>query len=68
LKKLDIKDTCGIVGSEFSDGTGTRNNDQRTLKVDKRAIPLSIVHSMLNCFPDKRRNRVFDNGGDRKAE
>jgi hypothetical protein len=56
-KTLDIKNTCDIIGSEFSDGTGTRNNDQRTLEMGKKTIPLPIVHSIFNHFPNKRRNK-----------
>jgi hypothetical protein len=40
LKTLDIRDTCDMVGSEFSDGTGTRNNDQKTLEMGKSIISL----------------------------
>jgi hypothetical protein len=56
---LDIKDIYDMVGSEFSDGMRTRNNDQRTSKVGKNTICLSFVHSIFNRFPEKRRNRVL---------
>jgi hypothetical protein len=62
---LYIKDICDIDGSEFSDGAGTRNNDQRTLEVGKSTIPLSIIHSIFHCFRDKGRNRVIACDGSR---
>jgi hypothetical protein len=53
------KDTCDIDGSEFSDGTGMRNNDQTILEVGKSIIYLFIVHSVFDRFPDERRNKVY---------